>query len=207
MRFTAVLAAALALALPVPAFADAAPSSGWEDKITDFDRDRLARLDEAVAKGMEMAAAEPFPAGDYADLVNIMQAEAVSVTDASLRGNWRCRTIKAGGPYLSFVVYGWFSCRITARDDGLFFEKLSGSQRQTGYLYPRDATSWVLLAAPNQDHSGAPRPYSGPEGGITDPQLQDEPGILEPLADGRLRIFFPWPVLESTFNVLELKRH
>lgn len=206
MRLVAILAAALSLALPVAAPAGQAAPQGWEDRITEFDRDRLSRLDEAVAKGMEMAAAEPFPAGDYADLVNIMQATPVSVTAASLRGNWRCRTIKAGGPYLSFVVYGWFSCRISQTPDGLYFEKLSGSQRQTGYIYPRDETSWVLLAAPNEDHSGAPRPYSGPRGGITDPQLQDEPGILEALADGRLRIFFPWPVLESTFNVLELKR-
>ena len=76
----------------------------------------------------------------------------------------------------------------------------------SGFLYERDEKSWVLLAAPNEGHSGPIRAYSGPEGGITDPQLQDEPGILEALADGRLRIFFPWPVLESTFNVLELKR-
>ena len=34
----------------------------------------------------------------------------------------------------------------------------------------------------------------------------DEPAIAALLEDGRARIVFPWPELESTFNVLEMKR-
>jgi len=88
----------------------------------------------------------------------------------------------------------------------VFYEKTTGSQRQSGFIYKRDQKTALLLAAPNQDHAGSLRPYSGPKGGITDPQLQDELGILAQLKDGRLRIVFPYPVLESTYNVLELKR-
>ena len=69
-----------------------------------------------------------------------------------------------------------------------------------------DEKTWVLLAAPNEGHSGPIRAYSGPEGGIADPQLMDEPAIAALLEDGRARIVFPWPELESTFNVLEMKR-
>ena len=50
------------------------------------------------------------------------------------------------------------------------------------------------------------RDYSGPEGGIIDPQKQDKLGVLTELEDGRLRVIFPWSVLESTYDILELKR-
>ena len=34
----------------------------------------------------------------------------------------------------------------------------------------------------------------------------DQPAVAALLEDGRARIVFPWPALESTFNVLEMTR-
>ena len=178
----------------------------WRSQATPHDLDRLDRYEDAVTKGMMQSRVAGEENGSYNELVSVMEEEAVEADAEKLKGLWNCRTIKAGGPFAGFVVYGWFRCEIREREGRLFFEKLTGSQRQSGYLYPRDEKSWVLLATPNEGHSGPIRDYSGPEGGVTDPQLVDEPAIVSLLKDGRARVVFPWPELESTFNVLEMTR-
>ncbi|MCF8469158.1 MAG: DUF4893 domain-containing protein [Parvibaculum sp.] len=204
------LLAALFCTLAAPAVADGQSADEWQAQATEHDRDRLTRYEDAVTKGMMESQVAGEENGSYNELVSVMEAETVEADAAALKGQWTCRTIKAGGPFTGFVVYGWFRCEVVEKDGRLFFEKLSGSQRQSGYLYPRDLKSWVLLAAPNRDHSGPIRAYSGPKGPenkkVTDPQLIDEPGVVSLLADGRARAVFPWPELESTFNVLEMKR-
>lgn len=208
MRF-AVLAALVSL-LAFPAFADGADTEGaaldWRSQATELDRDKLDRYEDAVTKGMMESRVAGEEHGAYNELTSIMEGTLAPADAAKLKGQWNCRTIKAGGPFAGFVVYGWFRCEVVEKDGRLFFEKLTGSQRMSGFLYERDEKSWVLLAAPNEGHSGPIRAYSGPEGGITDPQLMDEPAIAALLEDGRARIVFPWPELESTFNVLEMTR-
>jgi hypothetical protein len=199
----ALLAALLSFAA-LPALAGEAPD--WRSHATPRDLDRLERYEDAVTKGMMESRVAGEENGSYNELVSIMEGTLVPADAEKLMGDWNCRTIKAGGPFAGFVVYGWFRCEVVAREGRLFFEKLSGSQRVSGYLYPRDEKSWVLLATPNEGHSGPIRDYSGPEGGVTDPQLVDEPAIAALLEDGRARAVFPWPELESTFNVLEMTR-
>ncbi len=203
MRFAAL--AVLAFLAAFPALADET-ALDWRSQATPHDLDRLERYEDAVTKGMMESRVAGEEHGTYNELVSVMEEETVAADPEELKGQWNCRTIKAGGPFAGFVVYGWFRCEVVEKDDRLFFEKLSGSQRQSGYLYPRDDKSWVLLAAPNEGHSGPIREYSGPEGGVTDPQLIDEPAVVSLLKDGRARIVFPWPELESTFNVLEMTR-
>lgn len=177
----------------------------WKKHITAFDKDRLARMAEAIGQGLDEAKANADPK-DLAHVKALLGADTLTLPADMLVRDYRCRTIKVGGPIGSAIVYGWFKCDIVRTPDGrLFFEKTTGSQRMTGYLYPMSETKWVLLAAPNKDHSGPARDYSGPEGGITDPQMQDRPGVVEWLQDGRYRIVFPYPVLESTFDIIEME--
>lgn len=176
----------------------------WENVITDFDRDRLARLDEAVALGNEESHAASATIRERAAHHQVMSANVKPVDDANLLGWWACRTIKVGGKFAGLVVYSWFDCRISVRDGFLFFEKRSGSQRLSGRLYQDGPERRILLGAPTYNDDPQ-RDYSGPEGGITDPQIQDKLGVLQELEDGRLRVVFPWSVLESTYDILELK--
>ncbi|MFN4353808.1 DUF4893 domain-containing protein [Parvibaculum sp.] len=205
----AVLAAALSL-IGLPVLADGhgerEAALDWRTQATEIDRGKLDRYEDAVTKGMMESRVAGEEHGAYNELTSIMEGTLAPADAEKLKGQWNCRTIKAGGPFAGFVVYGWFRCEVVERDGRLFFEKLTGSQRMSGFFYERDEKSWVLLAAPNEGHSGPIRAYSGPEGGITDPQLMDEPAIAALLEDGRARIVFPWPELESTFNVLEMKR-
>ncbi|MCE8000219.1 MAG: DUF4893 domain-containing protein [Rhodobiaceae bacterium] len=181
------------------------PEYLWTNVVTEFDRDRLARLEEAVALGTEESYGASATIRERAAFHKVMDAETKPVNDADLLGWWACRTIKVGGKFSGLVVYSWFDCKVTVRDGFLFFEKRSGSQRLSGRLYQDGPDRRVLLAAPTYNDEPQ-RAYSGPEGGITNPQRQDKVGVLSQLADGRLKVVFPWSVLESTYDVLELKR-
>lgn len=181
------------------------PEFLWDNVITDFDRDRLGRLEEAIALGNEEAYGASASIQERVARSNVMNAVAVPVDDTHLLGWWACRTIKVGGTFGGVIVYSWFDCKVSVRDGFLFFEKRSGSQRLSGRLYQDGPDRRILLAAPTYNDDPQ-REYSGPEGGITDPQKQDKIGILSELEDGRLRVVFPFPVLESTYDILELKR-
>jgi Domain of unknown function (DUF4893) len=193
-----VLIGALVLAAAVPAFA------GWQTDVSAFDRQRLAHLEESRAKGL----AEAEAGGNASDLAIIHGALAGGrgdVSQAELMGTWRCRQMKLGGISPS-IVYGWFRCRVRQSGHGLYFEKISGSQRVSGYLDRYDGGGWVLLGALTVNNERQ-RPYSGgSEGAGTQVTSNDAIGLITKAGPGHLRIEFPYPALESHFDVMELRR-
>jgi hypothetical protein len=176
-------AALIALAISVPVAAHA----GWRNQASSFDQNRLARLDEARARAGGAAA----------------EVLSAPVTGGSVIGEWRCRTIKAGGA-LPPMTYSWFRCRISDRGGVLAFEKLSGTQRMAGLLYPEGdgyvylGASWVKGEPPHR-YSG-----SGAAFGVR-ATPDDQIGMLHATASGA-RIELPFPVQESDFDVIELRR-
>jgi hypothetical protein len=93
---------------------------------------------------------------------SILSAGVVSASPPRLTGTWRCRTIKLGG-LTPTIVYSWFKCRISDRGGQLLFEKIGGSQRTSGTLYP-DGGGFVYLGASYVHYNGAnekPPHYSG----------------------------------------------
>lgn len=180
-----------------------AAEAGWQDAATQFDVKRLSQLDESRSKGLaELSSGEV--SGDAAAMREIASAPGQDISASALAGSWRCRTMKLGG--LVSVSYGWFNCRITNRGDRLFFEKTSGSQRISGYLYPGDNGTFVLLGA--WTVNGEPkRVYSGSNPGYGAESTPDDAiGLLSGLGGSHAKIEFPYPVQESTFDVMELKR-
>jgi len=189
-------AAAFLLLLSAPAFA------GWQDDAAPADVQRLAQLAQSRVKGLnEAEAAAP---GDRASIQSLLQSGAVAATPRALTGKWRCRTMKLGG-LTPAIVYSWFSCRITDHGGTLKFEKLTGSQRTSGTLYP-DGDGYVYLGA-SYVTGEKPHPYSGNHAGAgSDITPDDQIGRLTLLYDGRARLELPYPTRESTFDVIELKR-
>ena len=178
-----------------------AAQAGWQDHVSPSDPSRLARLEEAKAKALSEAAAGP----DMGAIHAVLDPQAVSVSADALRGGWRCRTIKIGG-MTPDVVYSWFRCRIHGNGEELAFEKISGSQRLSGQLYQNESGGYVLLGAfsvkGEKQHI-----YSGNGASAGEMATPDDAvGVLEATGPGSARIEFPYPVQESTFDVIELKR-
>jgi hypothetical protein len=180
----AVLVAAAVL-IPVAAQAD------WRDEASSFDQSRLARLDEARSRGM----AESGGAAQEA-----LNAPA---TGGSITGNYRCRTIKLGGMTPS-MTYSWFRCRVFEHNGALRFEKTSGSQRMGGTLYA-DGDHYVYLGA-SWVKGETPHRYSGSGASVGARSTPDDQiGVMTATASGA-RLEMPYPVQESLFDVVELRR-
>jgi hypothetical protein len=179
-----------------------AANAGWQEQASRFDAQRLSRLDESRAKGLNEA--QGAPAADLAAIDSVLHAPAVEASSTAVVGTWRCRTIKLGG-ITPDVVYGWFRCRISLKGGAPYFEKLTGSQRSSGFLYP-EGGGFVYLGA-SYVTGEQPHRYSGngaEAGARATPD--DQIGLLSLLSDGRARLELPYPLQESTFDVLELKR-
>lgn len=183
-----------------------AASAGWREDASDSDLARLSQLAESKAKGlMEAQSGSP---SEVAAARSILSVAPVDAAPSRFVGAWKCRTIKLGG-VTAAIVYSWFACRISERGGRLYFEKRGGSQRTSGYLYP-DAGGLVYLGASYVHYNGAnetPPTYSGRGASVGANQTPDDQiGLLSLTADGRARLELPYPVQESTFDVIELKR-
>jgi hypothetical protein len=191
----------LAVAALAVAAAESAAYAGWQDNASPYDVHRLERIDEARAQGL----AEAQSGRDIGVIRDVLDRAAEPVRAGALVGYWRCRTMKLGG-MAPDVVYSWFNCRVTERAGGLFFEKDSGTQRFLGALYPHESGGYVLLGAASV--KGEPwHRYSGNEataGAAATPD--DTVGLLSATGPSSARIEFPYPVQESTFDVIELRR-
>ena len=189
----------------VSLLAFAAPAlASWEDVASPYDVQRLSRLDEARAKG-EDAAHSGRIERDAGAVRAAFMGGMHPISHGQLVGNWRCRTAKTGG-ILPPVGYGWFHCRVSERDGHLFFQKLNGTQRVAGYLYPHQSGGYVLLGA--WSVKGEPmHMYSGngaSAGAASSPD--DAVGLLSASGRGGARIEFPFPGQESVYDVMELRR-
>jgi hypothetical protein len=178
-----------------------AAHAGWQEHASAYDVKRLSLLDESKSRGMEQA-----QSGGHTALIQaLLDREPVSVSRGELAGGWRCRTIKLGG-MTPDVVYSWFRCRVGEHDGVLSFEKVSGSQTLSGTLYPRESGGYVFLGAFSTKGEPVHR-YSGngqSAGARATPD--DAVGVLEATSRSSARIEFPYPMQESVFDVIEMKR-
>ena len=175
--------------------------AGWQDAASHVDANRLAKLDEARAKGLSEAQS----GRDIGLIHTVLDAEARPASARALAGDWRCRTIRLGGMSPD-IVYSWFHCRIGRSGDRLYFSKLNGTQRLNGVLYPHESGGFVLLGALSAKGE-PPHRYSGngPSAGAA-ATPDDAIGLLESTGRSSARIEFPYPVQESTFDIVELRR-
>ena len=192
---TALIVAAIA------ALTATAAQAGWRETASAFDQDRIAKLEESKAKALGEAAAGP----DMGAIRAVLDPAPTPTSEGALTGSWRCRTIKVGGITPS-VVYSWFRCRVSDRGGHLFFQKITGSQRTQGWLYPNGDGTFVYLGASSVGPE-KPHTYSGNGASVGAPATPDDQiGVLSSMGEGHARIELPYPVQESTFDVIELRR-
>lgn len=190
--------ALLALILTLTASAALAASADWRQDASRFDIRRFWRLEEAWRVALQGARTQRHgreirALGALADpRVHLIHPEPAP-------GEYRCRTIKMGGPaaLLPYVAYGWFRCRVELSPGGdLTLRKLTGSQRTMGNLYPYSRTRLAYLGA---EAWGDERPVRYGQ----DPE-RDQVGAFERIGPGRYRLALPFPKRESDLDVMEL---
>lgn len=207
---TAPLAAIRLAVLLISATASgAAPAAAqdWRAVANAFDEERIAAHDEAFesARAEAEAGGRPF---ELKQLVAAIGLPPQPIETDGLEGAWRCHSIKMGG-LLPIVTYRWFDCRIERDAEGLMLRKLSGSQRTNGRFYPdpEDPTRMIYLGAKSYGGESVITQYSGPEGALgASYENRDTPGVLTQRDKDLLTIGFPKPVVESTYDILVLKR-
>ncbi len=200
-RITNILASAVLALTSMGVAITSVAAADWREIAAPPDVSRLERFTESWT--LARREAEGGDAADIAIADGLMDAP-VGLDGPPVTGNWKCRIIKVGG-ISPIVVYGWFNCRISIVSGELFFEKLTGSQRLRGHMYA-DGNGFVLLAS-GYVADEPPGNYGGRGDHLgSDMAPTNQVAIVSRLADGRLRMGFPFPALESTFDIIEMKR-
>jgi hypothetical protein len=168
-----------------------------DKRLTTFDKDRLARLDAIMAEAL----AEARAGGSREDVQTLEAALSGSALPLAEgfdpTGDWRCRTIKAGGS-LPLTVYGWFKCRISDDGAGWMLEKLTGSQRTKGMFYTLSANR-LAYAGAGYVADEKPRSYG-------QDATSNQVAVAERRAKNRIILMFPAPQYESKLDILVLER-
>lgn len=188
-----LLALSALLLLASPAYAD-----GALDKIlTAEDKARLENFDKTRAEALQQGLRGE--AADVDVLTKALEGEKLSLASGyDPTGNWKCRAIKVGGEFLDLTVYGWFKCRISEDSLGWKVDKVSGSQRFTGYLYTKSDTELVFVGA-GHVNDDPPRKYG-------DDPKENQVAIVSRLGMQKLVFEFPAPYYESKLDVVLMER-
>ena len=187
-----VLSAAMVLAAADPSFA----TGEIVNLITGADNERLQNYDRTREEALKEA--HDRTADDQtAVLDQVVFAEPMSWQGFDMTGEWRCRTIKAGG-LAQLVVYGWFKCRVTDDGSGWTLEKLTGSQKTKGSFFDDGDKRLTYLGSFAVNADPFPKYGSGPD--------SDQPGYAFRTGQNSFRIEFPAPRYESKLDILEFAR-
>ncbi len=165
-------------------------------------RDDLRRL-RTWRDAFVEALAEAQASGDGAKVAaegKLLDPDAALDAPAIPTGRYRCRTLKlgsAGKGGLGFIAYPAFDCRIGMQGEAMIFEKLGGSQRPTGRLYPGGLRRQVFLGTLVLGDEIRALGYGRDA-------TRDMAGALERIGPQRWRLVLPYPRFESTLDVIEL---
>jgi hypothetical protein len=199
------LIAIVAISVAAAAFAKQADcpegmaAPDWRAVATEGDRVRLRDWRTAFSHALEQAQA----AGNAADVAGegaLLQPDSALGGGPIPAGDYRCRTIKVGAKgegMLNYIAYPPFHCRVSPQGDVQHLDKLNGSQRPHGTIYPADQLRQVFLGTIVLGDERVAYKYG------RDPE-RDMAGWVERIGDARWRLVLPYPNYESTLDVVEL---
>jgi hypothetical protein len=170
----------------------------WKDEVTADDHERLrnwrATFVAAVNAGRATHAGEVNREGV------LLQPDAAIPGAAIPDGMFRCRVIKLGAKQpgnLDYVTYAPFTCRVKAERGLKRLNKLSGSQRYVGLIFPNDTMREIFLGTLVLGDEKRALQYG-------QDQTRDIAGYVERIGPNRWRLVMPKPHFESQLDVMEL---
>lgn len=155
-KFPVFLVLALALAALLPRQARAVDPCDWDSQARPADYEAIMVLPDGLD---EIIYRIPAQSSEDARLaLGLLKRARHSLPLGNISGQWRIRSIQGeqfGRDHYMVFAYPAFRARIDAASQcGQFFQKTTGSQRRSGYLYPiagRDAMAFLGGATVNDD--------------------------------------------------------
>jgi hypothetical protein len=175
-------------------------TTDWRRVATEDDRTRLHDWRSTFVSALAAAARSGGHGAEIAREGALLVPDAGLGAGAIPNGTYRCRVIKLGSksPGMpDYVTYPPFICRVTADRDLQRLDKLSGSQRYVGLIFPGDAVRSVFLGALVLGDESRALQYS-------QDQNRDIAGYVERIGPNRWRLLMPRPHFESQLDVMEL---
>jgi Domain of unknown function (DUF4893) len=170
----------------------------WKDVVTPDDHERLRNWRATFVAAVNAARAAH--AADVSHEGVLLQPDA-AIPGATLPdGMFRCRVIKLGAKQpgnLDYVSYAPFTCRVKAERGLKRFNKLSGSQRYVGLIFPNDSMREIFLGTLVLGDEKRALQYG-------QDQTRDIAGYVERIGPNRWRLVMPKPHFESQLDVMEL---
>ena len=175
-------------------------TTAWKEVATADDRQRLADWRTNFVSALD-AARKSGHAADVAREGVLLEPDAALGPPGLPNGMYRCRVIKLGAKTdsggLPYVSYPPFTCRVKPDRSLRRFNKLDGSQRYVGLIFPGDPIRQVFLGTLVLGDETRALQYG-------QDQLRDVAGYVERIGPNRWRILMPKPHFESQFDVMEL---
>ncbi len=164
----------------------AALAADWEDRLHPDDRHSIQQADATARSTLDSIGPEGYGHEEVVGIAALLDARAITRPTDRLLGDWRCRSIQLGESDL--FSYPYFRCHIEQLDGSLRFRKSTGSQRRTGWLHAAGEGHWVFVGSSHYNDDPVPD-YSGLNDDSDDQDRErDSVGVLDTLADGRLRM-------------------
>lgn len=167
----------------------------WRSVITDADKVRLGRVEEAWTQAIAEARRR-FPTA-VRDEAELLEPAAALPRPAPPPGPYLCRVIKLGAPDAGYATFKPWNCYVEAEGELLTIVKQTGSKRPAGRLWADGDTRLVFLGALGLGRENEPPPYA-------ERPDRDMAGYFERVAPFRWRMVVPFPQDGGTLDVYEL---
>ena len=174
-------------------------TEAWREIASEVDRDRLRGWRDTFQRAVTAARA----AGKVEELARaapLLDPDAALIDPAIPDGRYRCRVTKLGAKaegLLDYIAYPAFHCVIGRDASVQRLDKLSGSQRYVGVIFPHDAMRQVFLGTLVLGDETRAMRYGQDE-------TRNVAGFVERIGDKRWRLVMPRPHYESLVDVMEL---
>jgi hypothetical protein len=173
-------------------------TTAWKDVATPSDRERLREWRTSFASAL--AAARKDHSAEVAAEGALLEPDAALAGAKIPGGMFRCRMIKLGAKEegnLDYVAYPPFLCRVKPERELHRFNKLTGSQRIVGLIFPGDQIRQIFLGTLVLSDERRALQYGQDD-------MRDVAGYVERIGPSRWRLVMPKPHFESQLDVMEL---
>jgi hypothetical protein len=174
-------------------------TTDWRRVATEDDRGRL-RDWRSTFVGALAAARRAGHSAEIAREGALLEPDAALGGEPIPNGAYRCRVIKLGAQsegLLDYVAYPAFTCRVSLERELQRLDKLSGSQRYAGLIFPNDAMRQLFLGSLVLGDEIRALQYG-------EDKSRDVAGFVERIGPQRWRLLMPRPHFESQMDVMEL---